>query len=75
MSASDDTNPDVDPIDREAAAIDARSDEARDQLAQLVEHADELGRDVQDSPVAAADDASTEETSDDPAVTGERDGD
>lgn len=75
MSTSNDTNPDVDPIDREAAAIDARSNEAHEQIAQTVEHADELGRDVQDSPVASADDASTEETSDEPAVTGERDGD
>jgi hypothetical protein len=66
---------DVDPIDREAAAIDARSDDAREQIAELVEHADDLGRDVEDSPIGPADDTSAEETQDDPAVTGEIDGD
>ncbi len=75
MSTPNDSNTDVDPIDREAATIDARSDDAVDQIAQLVEHADELGRDVHDSPVAPAGDAPTEENSDDPAVTGEIDGD
>jgi hydroxypyruvate isomerase len=66
---------DVDPIDREAATIDARSDDAREQIAELVEHAEALGRDVEDSPIAPADEAPTEETADDPAVTGEIDGD
>jgi hypothetical protein len=47
--------PDVDPIDREAATIDARSDDAREQIAELVEHAEELGRDVDDSPIPPAD--------------------
>jgi hypothetical protein len=66
---------DVDPIDREAATIDGRSEDAREQIAELVEHADELGRDVEDSPIPPADEAPTEETADDPAVTGEIDGD
>ena len=65
----------VDPIDREAATIDARSDEASEQIAELVEHADEVGRDVEDSPIRPADETPTVETSDDPAVTGEIDGD
>lgn len=66
---------DVDPIDREAATIDARSDDAGEQIAELVEHAQELGRDVEDSPVPPAHEVATEETATDPAVTGEIDGD
>jgi hypothetical protein len=66
---------DVDPIDREAATIDARSDEASEQIAELVEHAAEVGRDVEDSPIPAADETPTGETADDPALTGEIDGD
>ncbi len=66
---------DVDPIDREAATIDARSEDVREQIAELVEHADEIGRDVDDSPIRPSDDVSTEETEDDSAVTGEIDGD
>jgi hypothetical protein len=66
---------DIDPIDREAATIDARSDDAREQIAELVEHADEVGRDVEDSPIGPSDATPTEETDDDPAVTGEIDGD
>lgn len=65
----------ADPIDREAATIDARSEDAPEQIAELVEHADELGRDVDDSPIPPAGDEPNEETSDDPAVTGEIDGD
>jgi hypothetical protein len=41
----------VDPIDREAATIDARSEDAAEQIAELVEHAAEDGRDVEDSPI------------------------
>ncbi|MCU1400637.1 MAG: hypothetical protein JWN62_3746 [Acidimicrobiales bacterium] len=70
-----DSAADVDPIDREAATIDARSEDAPEQIAELVEHAEELGRDVSASPIPPADDSPTEETSDDPAVTGEIDGD
>jgi hypothetical protein len=66
---------DVDPIDREAATIDARSEDAPEQIAELVEHADVVGRDVKDSPIRPADEAPNEETADDPAVTGEIDGD
>lgn len=77
MNISDETGKtnDVDPIDREAATIDARSEDVREQIAELVEHADEIGRDVEDSPIPPSDDAPTEETEDDPAVTGEIDGD
>ena len=35
-----------DPIDQEAAEIDARSEEAPEQIAELIEHAQELGRDT-----------------------------
>lgn len=70
-----DTTRDVDPIDREAATIDARSDDAREQIGELVEHAGALGRDVLDSPIPPTDAIATEETADDPAVTGEIDGD
>lgn len=43
----------VDPIDEEAAEIDARSPDAAEQIAELIEHADDLGRDA-DQPVAPA---------------------
>jgi hypothetical protein len=36
---------DADPIDVEAAQIDARSPDAAEDVAGLAEHADELGRD------------------------------
>jgi hypothetical protein len=36
----------VDPIDREAAQIDARSEDAPEEIEELVEHARELGRDA-----------------------------
>jgi hypothetical protein len=77
MSISDETGKtnDVDPIDRDAATIDARSDDAREQIAELVEHAEHVGRDVDDSPIRPTDDTPTEETQDDPAVSGEIDGD
>lgn len=41
----------VDPIDVEAAQIDARAEDAPEQIAELVEHADALGRDVSEAPV------------------------
>jgi hypothetical protein len=66
---------DGDPIDHLAPTVDARSDEAGEQTAELVEHAEEFGRDVEQSPIAPAGEAPTEETDDDPAVTGEIDGD
>jgi len=44
----------IDPIDRDAATIDARSDDAREQIAELVEEAEALGRDVEGSPIAPA---------------------
>jgi len=41
-----------DPIDREAATIDARSEDAPEQIEDLVEHADDLRReDVEGSPI------------------------
>ena len=36
-----------DPIDEEAAEIDARSEEAPEQIAELIEHAQEMGRDTE----------------------------
>ena len=35
-----------DPIDEEAAEIDARSEDAPEQIAELIEHAQEMGRDT-----------------------------
>lgn len=35
-----------DPIDEEAAEIDARSEDAPEQIAELIEHAHEMGRDT-----------------------------
>lgn len=66
---------DADPIDKQAATIDVRSENAPEEIAELVEHAEELGRDVEDSPIRPSDEAPDEVTSDDPAVTGEIDGD
>ncbi len=42
---SDET--DVDPIDEEAAEIDARSPDAAEEIEALREHAEDLGRDVE----------------------------
>ena len=36
----------VDPIDREAADIDARSEDAPEEIEELIEHARDLGRDA-----------------------------
>lgn len=36
----------VDPIDREAAHIDPRSEDAPEEIEELIEHARELGRDA-----------------------------
>jgi len=36
----------VDPIDREAAKIDARSEDAPEEIEELIEHARDLGRDA-----------------------------
>ncbi len=36
----------VDPIDREAAQIDARSEDAPEEIEELIEHARLLGRDA-----------------------------
>ena len=37
---------DVDPIDREAAQIDPRREDAPEEIEKLIEHARDLGRDV-----------------------------
>jgi hypothetical protein len=44
----------VDPIDAEAATIDARSEDAAEQIEELVEHADDLKRNPQ-GPVSPTD--------------------
>jgi hypothetical protein len=44
----------VDPIDAEAATIDARSEDAAEQIEELVEHAEELSRNPQ-VPVSPTD--------------------
>ena len=36
----------IDPIDREAAQIDARSEDAPEEIEELIEHARALGRDA-----------------------------
>lgn len=36
----------ADPIDREAAHIDARSEDAPEEIEELIEHARDLGRDA-----------------------------
>jgi hypothetical protein len=36
----------ADPIDRQAAQIDARSEDAPEKVEELIEHAEDLGRDV-----------------------------
>ena len=47
MTNSTDTGGTTDPIDEEAAEIDARSPKAEEQIEELVEHAKELGRDAE----------------------------
>jgi hypothetical protein len=44
----------VDPIDAEAATIDARSEDAAEQIEELVDHAEELKRNPQ-GPVSPTD--------------------
>ena len=41
----DESNQEPDPLDVEAADIDARSPEAPEDIDELIEHAEELGRD------------------------------
>jgi hypothetical protein len=45
--------PEVDPIDEEAAHIDARSEDAAEEIEELMEHAAEEGRDVEQEPPEA----------------------
>ena len=40
------TEPQPDPIDEEASVIDARSEDAPEQIAELIEHAQRMGRDT-----------------------------
>lgn len=44
MSDDGDTSDTPDPIDAEAAAIDPRSTEAAEDVDELIEHAEDLGR-------------------------------
>ena len=46
MSDAPETNSTPDPIDEEAAEIDARSPDAPEQIEELVKHADALGREA-----------------------------
>jgi hypothetical protein len=41
----DDTNREPDPLDEDAAEIDARSPEAAEDIEELIEHSEDLGRD------------------------------
>jgi hypothetical protein len=47
---SDDTVPDPDPLDEEAAEIDARSPDVAEEIEELKEDAEAMGRDVEDPP-------------------------
>lgn len=40
-----DSSPEPDPLDEHAAEIDARSPEATEEIEELIEHAEQLGRD------------------------------
>lgn len=42
--------PEPDPVDEEAAEIDARSPDAPEQIEELKDDAEALGRDVDDNP-------------------------
>jgi hypothetical protein len=48
--ATNDEMPEPDPIDEEAAQIDPRSTEAPEEIEELKEDAEALGRDVKDPP-------------------------
>jgi hypothetical protein len=51
MQSNDDQGrPDPDPVDQAAAKIDARSPDAPEQIEELKELAESLGRDVDDPP-------------------------
>jgi hypothetical protein len=51
MQSNDDQDrPEPDPVDRAAAKIDARSPDAPEQIEELKDLAESLGRDVDDSP-------------------------
>jgi hypothetical protein len=41
----DDSNQEPDPLDEDAAEIDARSPDAAEDIEELIEHAEEMGRD------------------------------
>lgn len=47
MTTGPETNDTPNPIDEEAAEIDARSPNAEEQIEDLIEHAQELGRDAE----------------------------
>jgi hypothetical protein len=48
---TDDQLPTPDPIDKEMAEIDARDPDAAEEIEDLKEDAEALGRDVEDPPV------------------------
>jgi hypothetical protein len=41
----DDSNPEPDPLDEDAADIDPRSPDAAEDIEELIEHSEQLGRD------------------------------
>jgi hypothetical protein len=41
----EDSNRETDPLDEDAAEIDARSPEAAEHIEELIEHSEDLGRD------------------------------
>ncbi len=47
MTNGTETNETPDPLDEEAADIDARSPNVEEQIEELVDHANELGRDAE----------------------------
>jgi len=65
----------VDPIDREAATIDARSEDAPERIAELVEDAKALDRDVEGSPTPPTDTDATEKRGDHTTGADDVDGD
>jgi len=61
MNSQRDAQPDshdrgADPIDQEAAQIDARSEDAPEKIEELIDHAEDLGRDAQQPVDPDADD-------------------
>ena len=70
-----DQSGEIDPIDREAATIDARSEDAPERIAELVEDAKALDRDVESSPIPATNADSTDKRGGHTAGADDVDGD